>query len=101
MPFIRSLVSKRRTCVVSMILLFSKIMPFIRSLVSKRRTCVVSMILLFSKIMPLCSCYTEKKLVCIIIIAFFNYQPFFYIKYIKLNMYLFYNIRLVSNTKYL
>ena len=51
--------------------------------------------------MPSYFYYKEKKLVYIIIIAPFNYQPSFCIKYTKLNMYLSYNIRLVSNTKYL
>ena len=59
------------------------------------------LLLLFSEIMPSCSYCEEKKLVCIIIVAPFSHQPSFCVKYIKLNMYLFYNVRLVSNTKYL
>ena len=76
-------------------------MPFIRFLVSKRRTYIISIILLLSKIMPLYSCYIEKKLVYIIIAALFSRQPFSYVECTKLNIYLSCNIRLVSNTKYL
>ena len=76
-------------------------MPPIRSLVSKRRAYTVAVILLLSEIMPSYSYYKEKKLVYIAIIASFNCQPFFYIKYTKLNIYLSYNIRLVFNTKYI
>ena len=76
-------------------------MPFIRFLVSERCTHIVAVILLLSEIMPSYSCYKEKKLVYIIIITPFNRQHSFYIKYTKLNIYLSYNIRLISNTKYL
>ena len=76
-------------------------MPPIRSLASKRRACIVAVILLLSEIMPSCSRCEEKKLVYITIIAPFSCQPSFYIKYTKLNIHLFYNIRSVSNAKYL
>ena len=76
-------------------------MPFIRSLVSKRRTYVIAVILSLSEIIPSYSYYKEKKLVYIVIIAPSNRQPFFYIKYTKLNICLSYNIRLVSNIKYI
>ena len=46
------------------------------------------------------SYYTEKGLVYIIIIAPLGRQLFFYTKYIKLNMRLSCNIKLVSNAKY-
>ena len=59
------------------------------------------MILLLSEIMPSCSHYKEKKLVYIIIAAPLSRQSFSYVKYIKLNIHLSYNIKLVSNTKYL
>ena len=75
-------------------------MPSVRSLASERRAYIVAVILLFSKIMPTCSCCVLKGLVYIIIIALLSCQPFFYIKYIKLNMRSSYNIRLISNTKY-
>ena len=75
-------------------------MPPIRSLVSERCAYTVAVILLLGKIMPSYSCYEEKKLVYIIIIAPSGYQPSFYIKCTKLNIYLFYNIRLVFSTKY-
>ena len=75
-------------------------MPFIRSLASKRYTYVVAMIFLLSKIMPTYSRYVLKGLVYIIIIAPLGCQPSFYTKYIKLNIYLSYDVRLVSNTKY-
>ena len=79
-------------------------MPFIKSLVSKRTTyCfkLVAIILLLSKIMPTYSCYMEKGLIYIIIIAPLSHQPSFYAKYIKLNIRLSCDIKLVSNTKYL
>ena len=76
-------------------------MPFIRSLASKRCIYTIAVILLFSKIMLSYSRCEEKKLVYIIITAPSNHQPSFYVKYIKSNIYLSYNIRLVSNTKYL
>ena len=74
-------------------------MPLIKSLASKRRACVVAVILLLSKIMPTYSCCVLKGLVCIIIIAPLGRQPFSCTKYIKLNMRLSCNIKLVSNAK--
>ena len=74
-------------------------MPLIRSLASKRYIYIMAVILLLSKIMPTYSCYMLKGLVYIIIIALLDLQSSFYIKYIKLNIYSFYNIRLVFNTK--
>ena len=74
-------------------------MPLIRSLVSKRCTRVVAVILLLGKIMPTCSCCVLKGLVYVIIIAPLGRQPSFYAKYTKLNMRLSYDIRLVSNAK--
>ena len=76
-------------------------MPFIRSLVSKHRTHVITVILSLSEIMPSYSYYKEKKLVYIIIIALFSCQPFSYSKYTKLNIYLSCNVRSVSNAEYL
>ena len=75
-------------------------MPFIRSLASKRHAYTEAVILLLSEIMPSCSCCKEKKLVCVVIIAPSSHQPSLCVKYTKLNMYLSYNIRLVSNAKY-
>ena len=76
------------------------LMPLIRSLASEHHACVVAIILLLSKIMPTCSCYVSKGLVYIAIIASLGRQPFSCAKCTKLNMYLFYNIKLVSNAKY-
>ena len=76
-------------------------MPFVRSLAFKCCTCTVAVILLFSEIMPSCSRYKEKKLVYVVIVVFFSRQLSSYIKCTKLNMHLSYNIKLVSNTKYL
>ena len=76
-------------------------MPPIRSLASERCTYTVAVILLLSEIMPSCSRCEEKKLVCVAIIASFSRQPSSYIKCIKLNMHLFYNVKLVSNAEYL
>ena len=75
-------------------------MPSVRSLAFKRRAYIVAVILLLSKIMPTYSRYMLKGLVYIIIIALLGCQPFFYIKYTKLNIYSSCDIRLVSNTKY-
>ena len=74
-------------------------MPPIRSSASKRRACIVAVILLLSKIMPTCSYCVLKGLVYIIIIAPLGCQSFFYAKCIKLNMRLSYDVRLVSNAK--
>ena len=74
-------------------------MPLIRFLVSEHRACVVAVILLLGKIMPTYSYCVLKGLVYIIIIALLGRQPFSYIKCIKLNMRLSYNVRLVFNTK--
>ena len=76
-------------------------MPPIRSLVSKHRAYTVAVILLLGKIIPTYSCCIEKKLVYITIVAPSSHQPSFYIKYTKLNIHLFCNIKSVSNTKYL
>ena len=76
-------------------------MPPVRSSASKRRACVVAVILLLSKIMPTCSCCVLKGLVYVVIIAPLGRQPFFYTKYTKLNIYLSCNIRSVSNAKYI
>ena len=76
-------------------------MPLIRSLASEHRAYVISVILLLSEIMPLYSRCAEKKLVYIVIITLSSRQPSFYSKCTKLNMYLSYNIKLVSNAEYL
>ena len=76
-------------------------MPPIRSSSSAYYTKLVAVILLLSKIMPSCSYCKEKKLVCVAIMAFSSHQPSFYIKCTKSNIHLSYNVRLVSNAKYL
>ena len=76
-------------------------MPSIRSSASAYYTKLIAIIFSLSKIIPSYSCYKEKKLVYIIIAAPFSYQPSSYIKYTKLNIYLSYNVRSVSDTKYL
>ena len=79
-------------------------MPFIRSLASKRLTyCfkLVAVILSLGKIMSTYFCCAEKGLVYIIIITLSSCQASFYTKCTKLNIYLFYNICLVSNAKYI
>ena len=76
-------------------------MPPIRSLALSYYFQLVLLVLFISKIMPLCSYCIKKNLVCIIIIAPFSRQPSFYLEYIKLNIYSFCNIRLVSNAKYI
>ena len=74
-------------------------MPSVRSLASKRRTYIVAIILLLSKIMPTYSRCVLKGLVCVIIIAPLGRQPSSYTKYTKLNMRLFCNIKSVFNAK--
>ena len=76
-------------------------MPFIRSSASKHRAYTVAVILLLGEIMSSYSRCVEKKLVYIIIITLFSHQPFSYIEYTKLNIYLSCNIRSVLDTKYL
>ena len=79
-------------------------MPFIRSLASKYLTYyfkLVTVILLLSKIMPIYSQYIEKGLVYITIIALFSCQPSSYTECTKSNIYFLYNVRLVSNAKYI
>ena len=76
-------------------------MPFIRSLVFKHCTYTVAVILLLSEIMPSYSYCKEKKLVYIIITAFFSCQPSSCVKCTKLNIYLSYNVRSVSNAEYI
>ena len=75
-------------------------MPLVRFLVSERRLRLVSLILSLGEIMPLYSRYIEKRLSYIAISAPFSYQPSFYAKYTKLNIYLSCNVRSVSNIKY-
>ena len=75
-------------------------MPSIRSSASERYTYIISLILLLGVIMSSYSYYTEKKLVYITIAALSSYQPSFYSKYTKSNIYSSYNIYLIFNTKY-
>ena len=56
-------------------------MPPIRSSTSKRRTRIIAVILLLSKIMPTYSRYVLKELICIIITALFSRQLSSYAKY--------------------
>ena len=77
-------------------------MPFIRSLAFKRTAYyfkLVAVIFLLGKIIPTYFYCLEKGLVYIIIIAPLSCQPFFCIKYTKLNMYSSCNIRSVFNAK--
>ena len=77
-------------------------MPSVRSLAFKRavyRFKLVAIILLLGEIMPTYFYYMEKGLVYIIIIALFSHQPFFCVKYTKLNIYSSCNVCLVSNAK--
>jgi hypothetical protein len=48
-------------------------MPLIRSIVFKRCTCTLILILLLNEIMPTCSYYTEKGLIYIVIMTPFSY----------------------------
>ena len=78
------------------------LIPSVRSSVFKRLAYyfkLVAIIFLLSKIIPTYSYYAEKGLVYIIIIALFSRQPSSYIECTKLNIYLSYNARSMSNTK--
>ena len=77
------------------------LISLIRSLAFKYHAYIVILILLLSVIMPIYSYYTEKKLVYVIIVAPFSYLPSSCSKYTKLNIYSSYNVRSVSNTKYI
>ena len=77
------------------------LITFIRFIASEHHTYIIAVILSLGEIMPIYSRYVLKELVCVIIITPFNYQPSSYSKYIKLNMYLSCNIKLVSNIKYI
>ena len=76
-------------------------MPLIRFLVFERCTYIIAVILLLSEIMPSYSHCEEKKLVYIMIIAPFSRQPSSCVECTKSNMYLSYNVKSVSNTKYI
>ena len=79
-------------------------MPPVRSLAFKRVAyCfkLVAVILLLGEIIFTYSYYTEKGLVCITIITLSSRQSSFCVKCIKLNIRLSYNIRSVSNAKYI
>ena len=76
-------------------------MPFIKSLASKCYVYIITLILLLSVIMPIYSYYVKRKLVYIIIAALFSYQPSSCSEYTKLNIYIFYNVKSVSNAKYI
>ena len=72
--------------------------PFIASIYY---TILITLILSISKVIPSYSYYIKKGLMYITIIALFGYQPLFYTKYTKANMYLSCNIYSISNTKYI
>ena len=72
-------------------------MPFIRSLVFKRRAYTVLLILLLSVIISTYSYCAKKKLVYITITALFSHHPSSCSKCIKLNICLSYNVQLVFN----
>jgi len=68
---------------------------------TQRYTYIVAFILSSGKIILLYSCCEKKGLVYIAIVAPSSRQPFFYFKYISINIHLFYNIYSVSNIKYI
>ena len=75
-------------------------MPCIRSLTSERCAYIVLLILLLSVIMLMYSYYTKKKLVYIAIVTPSNHQPSFCFECTKSNIYLFCDICLVFDAKY-
>ena len=74
-------------------------MPSVRSLIFKYCTYVIKTIVSLGEIILLYSCYTKKKLVCVVIMAFFNYQPSSYSKYIKSNIYSSCNVKSVLDSR--
>ena len=76
-------------------------MLFIRSLASKRRLRLISLILSLGEIIPSCFYCVKKRLSCITILAPSNRQPFFYTKCTKSNMHSSCDVKLVSNAKYM
>ena len=76
-------------------------MFFIRFLVFKRYLRLVLLILSLGEIMPLYFYGVEEWLSYITILTFFSCQSFFYTKCTYINIQLSYNVRLVSNTKYM
>ena len=76
-------------------------MPFVRSLASKRHAYVIVVTFSLSEIMPTSFYCVLKGLVYIVIVAPLSCQPFSCVKCTKLNIYLFYDIKLVFNTKYM
>ena len=76
-------------------------MPPIRSLASERHLRLVLLILSLGEIILSYFYCIKKRLSYIIILAFFSRQPSSYTKYTKLNIYSSYDVRLVSNAKYI
>jgi hypothetical protein len=76
-------------------------MPPIKYSSSNYYNRLVTTILSLSVIMPSYSYYTEKKLVCVAIAAPSGRQPSSYTKYTRVNIRSSYNVRSVSNAKYI
>ena len=76
-------------------------MFFIRSLVSEYHAYAVKIIVLLSEFISSCSYYAVKGLVYVIFINLSTYQPSSCFKCMKLNMRSLYDIRSVSNAKYI
>ena len=77
------------------------LIPPIRSLASERRTYIVAVIFLLSKIMPTYSCCVLKGLVYVIITAPFSRQPSSYTECTKLNIWSSCDVRSVSAAEYI
>ena len=77
------------------------LIPAVKLIVFKRCVLLAISISLNSEIISPYSYYAKKGLVYIIIIDSFNYQPFSYSEYTKLNTCVLYNVRLVSFNKYI
>ena len=76
-------------------------MPPIRSITLKRRTLLTASISLNGEVISLYSRCAKKGLVYIAITVLFSCQPSFYLEYTKANIYLLYDVRLVSINKYI
>ena len=74
-------------------------MPPIRSLTSKRRAKLVSIIILLGEIIPSYFYYIKRRLLYIAIIALFSHQFSFYAKCTRANIRASYDICLVFNAE--
>ena len=74
-------------------------MPPIKSFVLERRVFLAISISLDRKIVSPYFYYAKKRLIYVVLATHLGRQPSFYLKYIKVNTYLLYDMRLISINK--